>query len=227
MNAPVEPPIDPPGLPRDAPDVPPRVRRVLLAMVAVSAGLGFLGTALSQYLLVEHPLILIGLNPDSRHLVLAANRVELWQAVAVGASRRGFNFIATYGLAGLYGYMLITWIEKRGAWAAAVTRLLERLYLRLGVWLVVLVPLYWVAALAGVARLGIGKFALAIIPGQIAFVWGTLYFGEAIEQWTEPIIAFVSQNVVACTLVCIALVLAQRVYARWRKRDPAEPELPL
>lgn len=224
MSDPIEPPV---GLPRDPPDVPPRVRRAVLALVAVSAGLGFLGTALSPYLLVEHPLILIGLNPDSRHLVLAANRVELWQAVAVGASRRGLNFIATYGLAGLYGYMLITWIEKKGSWAAAVTRLLERLYLRLGVWLVVFVPLYWVAALAGVARLGIAKFVVAIIPGQIAFVLGTLYFGEAIEQWTAPIIAFVSRNVVACTIVCIALVLTQRVYARWRKRDPAEPELPL
>lgn len=216
------------GLPRTPPDVAPRVRRLVIALAIAGTVTGLIGTALSPYLLVEHPLWLIALNPDSRHLVLVANRVELWQAVLVGSLRRSFNFASTYGLAGLYGFVLITWLEKKRPWVKRVVALIERLYAYLGIWLVVLVPLYWVAVLSGIARIRPHKYCLAIIPGQIAFVLGTLWFGGAIEQWTEPVIAFLTAHLFESTAVCVALVALQQLWSRWRKknRDPGEPELP-
>jgi membrane protein YqaA with SNARE-associated domain len=216
-------------LPRTPPEVPPRLKRIILVAVALSAGTAAVGTALSPYLLVEHPLILIGLNPDSRHLVLVANRVELWQAALVGTLRRGLNFLATYGLASLYGYVLITWFEKKRPWAKRIVQLVERVYARIGIWLVILVPLYSIAILSGIARVRVRRFCLAIIPGQIAFVMAILWFGEAIEHWTDPIIAFVSRHVVATTVAFVILVAVQQAWTRWRKsRRPAdEPDLPL
>lgn len=217
------------GLPRTPPDVAPRVRRFVIAVVTVGMVTGALGTALSPYLLVEHPLWLIGLNPDSRHLVLVANRVELWQALLVGTLRRSLNFMSTYALAGLYGYALITWVENKRPSAKRLIDLVERVYARLGIWLVVLVPLYWVAVVSGIARVRPARYGLAIIPGQIAFVLGTLWFGAAVEQWTTPIIAFLSAHLFESTAVCVALVALQQLWSRWRKRnrDPREPDLPL
>ncbi len=217
-------------LPRTAPDVPARVRRLVLALAAITAGTGALGTALSPYLLVEHPLVLIGLNPDSRHLVLVANRVELWQALLVGAARRGTNFIATFGLAAVYGHMLVTWLEKKRPWVQRVVRFVERLYAKLGVWLVVLLPVYWVAALAGAARLRLRVFVLATIPGQFAFVWGTLRFGEAIEQFTDPLIDWIAAHLVETTIACATAVVLARLWSRWRRRNRGEndgPDIPL
>lgn len=216
-------------LPRTAPDVSPRLRRLVIATAALLTGTALIGTALSPYLLVEHPLVLIGLNPDSRHLVLVAGRVELWQAVTVGALRRGVNFLATFGLGSVYGYVLVSWLEKKRPWVKRVLGLVERIYGSLGIWLIVFVPLYWVAALAGIARIPPLRYCLAIIPGQVAFVLGVLRFGEAIETWTEPIIAFVARHPLETTVVAALLVVTQQIYARWRKRqrDPDEPEIPI
>jgi membrane protein DedA with SNARE-associated domain len=205
------------GLARTPPVLPPRLKRIVLALVALTGVTGVLGTALSPYLLVENPLLLVGLNPDSRHLVLAAAHTELWQVVAVAAPRRAINFIATYGLGSLYGYVAVGWIERRHPWLKRVVRLGEMLYLRLGTWLVLLVPIYSIAGLAGFARMPLWKYALAIIPGQLAFVAGVFVFGESIKQWTTPIIAFLSQHLLASTLLAIALVATQQIYKRWRK----------
>lgn len=59
-------------------------RRVLLAL-GVLSGLTVLGTALSPYLLTEHPLVLLGLNPGGRHLVLVATG---WTPPTRSSSRR-------------------------------------------------------------------------------------------------------------------------------------------
>ncbi len=216
-------------LPRTAPALPPRVRRLILALVAFTTITGVAGTALSPYLLVEHPLVLLGLNPISRHLVLVANRVELWEALIVGSARRTLNFLATYGVGALYGHALITFFEKRGRWAKKIVNTLEAVYARLGILLVILAPFYSVAALAGIARLRFRLFVIAILPGQVAFAFVWLYFGNAVETWTDPIIDWLAKHVAEATAVAIALVVAQQLYARYRKRrkDQSEPDLPL
>jgi hypothetical protein len=202
-----------------APDVPPRVRRLVVGLAAVLTACALVGTALSPYLLVEHPLLLIGLNPDSRHLVLAANRVDMGSAVAVGALRRGLNFMVSFGLASLYGHVVVAWLDTKRSWVKSIVRFVESVYRHLGVWLVVFVPLYWVAVFAGAARLSWRKFAIAIVPGQILFVYAFLRFGEAIEGWTEPIIAFVTKHPVETTLAAVAAVAVQQIWSRLRKRS--------
>lgn len=212
----------PDGLARVPPTVAPRVKRSIVALVAVTGTMGLLGTALSPYLLVEHPLLLVGLNPDSRHLVLAAGSTELWQVVAVGAPRRALNFVATYGLASLYGYLAVRWIEERHPWLKRVVGLLETLYRRLGIWLVVLAPIYSVAGLAGSSRMPFGRYVAAIIPGQIAFVAGVFVFGTSIAEWTMPIIAFLSAHLVEATVVACVIVAIQVVFRRRRKATQGE-----
>jgi hypothetical protein len=211
------------GIPRDPPPLPPRIKRIVLGLVAVTVVAGLTGTALSPYLLVEHPLLLVGLNPDSRHLVLSAANTEMWQVVAVGAPRRAINFLATYGLASVYGYVAVEWVDKQHRWLRQVVALIESLYLRLGTLMVVLLPIYSVAGLAGLARMPLWKFVLAIIPGQVAFVAGIYYFGDSIKSWTIPILAFLSEHLVASTTVAIALVVTQQLYRRWRK-ERRKPE---
>ena len=212
------------SLPRTAPDVSPGVRRLILVVVAIAAGGGVLGAALSPYLLVEHPLWLVALNPDSRHVVLAAAQIDAWQLIAVAAPRRGFAFVATYGLGSLYGYKLIVWLEKKQPWLKKLIDLAERMFVRFGGWMVLVLPVFSVAGLAGVGRLPLYKFVLATIPGQIAWAYVMVYFGDAVSNWTEPIIAFLSEHLLESTLICIGLVAIHQIYRRYRKSDD-EPDL--
>ena len=46
----------------------PGLRRWVFALLAVVTVMGVLGTALSPWLLVRWPLVLVALSPDVRHL---------------------------------------------------------------------------------------------------------------------------------------------------------------
>src|SRR5687768_2121274 len=94
-------------------DQPANVRRAIVAFVVVMSALGIIGTALSPYLLVKHPLLLVALNPDGRHLLLVAPDVDFLPLLAVAAPRRVLALLATYGLAGLYGQQMVRYAEKR------------------------------------------------------------------------------------------------------------------
>ena len=210
-----EPMTDPTG----APAVAPEARRRIAIAATLLTACALVGTALSPYLLVEHPLLLLGLNPDSRHLVLVANRVELWQAVSVASVRRGLTFASTFALATIYGSVLVSWLEKKQPWLARPIAFVEAIHARVGVWLVVLVPFASVAAFAGIARTSWRKFVLAIIPGQVAFALALLWFGEAVEAWTEPVIAFIADHSVEATLAAAAVVAVLQLWSRIHKRD--------
>ncbi|MCA9623083.1 MAG: hypothetical protein KC731_28890, partial [Myxococcales bacterium] len=57
---------------------PPRLRQAAIALIVVATVTGLLGAAFMPYLLVEHPLLLIGLSPGPANLVLAAGSLDPW-----------------------------------------------------------------------------------------------------------------------------------------------------
>ena len=68
------------------------------------------------------------------------------------------------------------------------------------------------------------------MPGQVVFVFAVLRFGEAIEEWTAPIVAYVTAHLVETTVVVAFLVVVQQLWSRWRKRnrkDDDPPSLPI
>lgn len=197
----------------------PRIRRLVLAATAALTGGALLGTALSPYLIAEHPLWLLALNPDGRHLLLVANEVEPWQALAVGSMRRALSFLATFALAQIYAQRFVAWMRGQRPWMQRIVRFIEQAYARLGVWLVLSMPFTWVAGVAGSARMPWRRFAIAMVPGQVVYVGAMLWFGAAIESWTEPVYAFVADHPVGLTAAALAVVGAQVAWSRLRRRD--------
>lgn len=193
-----------------------RTRRAILFSVGALSALAMLGTALTPYLLTEHPLVLLGLNPGGRNLMLVANRVDAFPAVVVGSLRRGLGFVSVYALACLYGQSAIEWVQARGGWAQRALSVVQRAYNRLGVWLVLLVPFSFVAAFAGLARLRWRHFVMAIIPGQIVVVFVGLYLGETTRAWTDPVVDFAAARTLEMTGAFVVAVVAQQLLVRWR-----------
>jgi membrane protein DedA with SNARE-associated domain len=192
------------------------LRRAALAGTGALTALSLVGTALSPYLLVTHPLLLVGVAPEVRHLVLAAAEAPLLPLLLVGTLRRALGMASAYALAASYGLTAVRWLEQRYPRAARAIRFLEGLFGRFGVAMLVIVPGYTVSALAGAARTRPSVFLAATLTGQLLFVGATLLFGEAVGQWTRPLLSFLTAHLAECTLACVLLVVLQQLFSRRR-----------
>jgi membrane protein DedA with SNARE-associated domain len=107
--------------------------------------------------------------------------------------------------------------------------LLERLFARWGVLLLVPAPARTLAVLAGAARSNLRNFLLAYSAGHAAWSTLTYYVGDALSAWTERLTAFFSANLVESTLACVLLVVIQQAIVRFRRArtKPGVGEQPL
>lgn len=198
-------------------DQPPVIRRGLIGLAVVLSAFGLAGAALSPYLLVKHPLALVALSPDGRHLLLVASQVDLATLLAVAVPRRALALLATYGVGGVYGYRFLRYAEGRLPRLARAARWLSGVVERAGPLLILFLPLHSLTALGAAAGLRFRTFLLVLLPAQIPFVVVHYYFGGAISGLTERLIAFLSAHLVESTLVCTALVGLQQLVSRLRR----------
>jgi len=203
---------------KDAPaplsDVPPNVRRGIVGTVGALTVLSAIGTALSPYLLVEHPLLLVALAPENRHILLAAAQADPVPLILVGTVRRMLSLLTTYGLSGLYGPALLRWSEQRFPRFAAAARWVERLAERGGAPLLVIAPGYTFVTFAGVRGMAFKPFLAAIAVGNLLFIILSVFFGDAVSIWTNVLIDWLKQHLIASTLACILAVLIQQLISR-------------
>lgn len=196
---------------------PVALRRGLIALAVILSILGVVGTALSPYLLVKHPLALVALSPDGRHLILTASQVDLLPLLAVAVPRRALAVLATFGVGGVYGYRFLRYAEKRFPRVSRAAGWLTRILQRAGLPLVFFFPLHSIVAIGAATGLRFRPFLLIALPAQIPFVVVHYFFGEAISGLTQRLIAFLSLHLFESTLVCTALVAIQQIVTRWRR----------
>ncbi len=201
----------------------PRMRRLSVGLMAAITAIATVGSALSPWLLVEHPLALVAFSPDVRHLVLLAAQADFGPVLAVSLPRRALGILATYGVGYFYGPVAIAWAEHRAPRFGAALRWLERQFARFGAVLLVVYPSYTLGSLAGAAGTPMRVFVPAMLVGQFGYIAAAYYFGDAVRDWTQPILVFLTEHMVASTAVCVGLVLAWQVKRRLSPGD--EPPL--
>jgi membrane protein DedA with SNARE-associated domain len=186
----------------------------VLALTGVLTAAGLVGAALSPYLLVKNPLLLVVISPAAHHVALAAATVEPVTLIAVATLRRLLLGICAYGLGYVYGRMSFEWLGRRyprlGRWLSFV----ERLFARRGVALLVVAPAQTLVLLAGVARSPLVPFMLALTLGNVIWTTLTYYLGDAFARWTDQLITFLAAHLLESTAVCIAAVVLQQAVAR-------------
>lgn len=206
--------------------VSPRLRHGVFALIALLAIGNAVGTALSPYLVVRHPLFLVAISPEGRHVVLATAGVAPVLLVVVGTLRRLLGIVAGYGLGSMYGEAAVRWAEQRVPRFARIIRFLERAFARFGMVMVFVVPLPSIGVLAGASRARFRWVVLAGALGQATWMTLTVLFGEAIANWTQPVLAFFSRHLVESTIVAAALVGLQQLVAYQKRRRARPPEAP-
>ncbi len=198
----------------EAPLASTRFRTIIFGLLALILTANLLGTALSPWLLVKRPLLLVALSPVSQHVALAAASVDAVPLITVGTLRRMLSGVAAYGLGVLYGATAVAWVEQRYPRLAKLVRFLERLFARWGAALLVLWPAPTLCVLAGAAGTRLYLFLLTSTLGTALGVGVTYYIGDLISAWSARLIAFLSAHLVESTLVCIAAVVLQQLIAR-------------
>jgi membrane protein DedA with SNARE-associated domain len=199
-----------------------RLRTGVFGLLSVVTAASLLGTALSPYLLVKSPLLLVAVSPAAHHVVLAAASVEPVPLVAVATARRVLTGIGAYGIGFLYGRAALGWLDQRYPRVARFVAWIEGLFTRWGVWLLILVPLPMVALFAGAARSRLPAFLVAVTLGHTLWNTVTVYVGDAISRWTDRLTTFLGDHLLESTLVCIFVIALQQMLSRRRATLPPD-----
>ncbi|HEY3496132.1 MAG TPA: hypothetical protein VGK73_15645 [Polyangiaceae bacterium] len=195
-----------------------RLRTAVFTLLGVITALSLLGTALSPYLLVKNPLLLVTISPAAHHIVLAAASVDPVPLLAVATARRIVTSIGGYGIGLLYGRAALGWLEPRYPRLARFVAWVEGLFARWGVLLLVVAPTATVALFAGAARSRLIAFVLAVAVGHALWIGVTIYVGDAFAVWTDRLTHFVGEHLLESTLVCVTAVTLQQAWSRRRRR---------
>lgn len=211
--APLEPPPDeltaqPPASQRE--------RRLAIVLFTLTTLVGGVGTALSPYLLVHHPVWLIALSPDMRHIVLGAASLDLETMLMVCVPRRIFGMYTAWALGAAYGATALGFIEGRYPRVLRAVRFIERAFVRTGPILLVVWPTYTLSLIAGVVRTPLWRFLFATCFGQFFYTLASYYFGTEISDFTDAFLIWLRAHVVETTVVCVSLVGLQ-LLLRWRR----------
>jgi membrane protein DedA with SNARE-associated domain len=187
-----------------------------MVLAGSATAMATLGTALSPYLLVHHPAWLVAMNPDIRHIVLSATSLDLETMLLIGVPRRILGMCTSWGLGTAYGGAALGFIESRYPRVLRIVRLAQRVFVRTGLLLLVVWPIFSLAMMAGVVRTPFVRFLIATSFGQLFYVLVSYYFGREISGLTDAFLVWLSAHIVETTVVCVVGVAVQLLVHVWR-----------
>lgn len=188
----------------------------LLGVLGVLLTADALGTAFSPMLAVRAPLLLIALSPLGRHLVLVAPETSFVPFTLIASARRLLAFGAIYFLARAYGEDGFRWIEARYARLGRAARWFERAFQKAAPAVVLLLPGI-AAPVAGATRMPARTFFALATPAVVVWVGVAYAIGDALSEWTAPVLTFIREHIASTTAACVVAVLLYQ----WRRRTRA------
>ena len=187
-------------------------RRCLWVLGILSAG-SALGVASSLYLVNHAPLLLVGISPLGRHVVLAAPVTHPLALLIVTAVRRMLFYTALFYLGRALGPSGIDWLEARSASAARFVRWLERLFSRASHLVLLVLAGPTVSALAGISGMRTGVFLLLAATGMVARLVVLIGFAEWLRGPIEQLLALIGEYWIPGTVVLASGV----AFFQWRR----------
>jgi len=210
--------VPPDGVPRGEPvslsAADRKLARRCLSLLGVLSSCTLLGVAASLYLAVHYPLLLIGMSPLGRHLILVAPTVHPLAFLAVAITRRMAFSVTCFYLGRALGPSALDWLEARAPRAGRFYRWLERLFQRASHIVVFLLPGPGVSAIAGSSGMRAPVYVPLVALGLLLRMILVLLLGEWLREPLVALLALIEEYWVPGTIV---LVVAVGIY-RWRWR---------
>jgi hypothetical protein len=187
------------------------------AALGVLGSCSLLGVAFSPYLVTHWPLLLVGLSPLGRHMVLVAPVTHPVAFFLVLVVRRLLFYLGCFQLGRTLGPWAIPWVESRSRHFGRFLRFLERLFNRAPHAVVVAMSGPSVSALAGVSGMQTGVFlplATVSLAVRVLLVMG---FAAWIRVYVEIAVAWIDTYWIPATALTASGVV---LYQLWQRRTP-------
>ena len=199
----------------------PRDRRIvrgcLVVLGALSVGT-WIGVGSSPYLVNNYPLVLVGISPISRHIILVAPIVSLPMLFLVGGLRSLTFTTFSYFLGRSLGEPGLVWLEQKAERAGRFVRWLEGFFLRWSYLAVFVFPLGVMACIAGVARMRPGGFFLAATLGLALRMTLYILLADAIRGPIMILLDWLRTNQFAATVAVAGSIAGYQIY-KYRRRS--------
>lgn len=179
---------------------------LLLTVIAATTVATTLGTALSPKLVGDAPLVLIALNPNWRHLVLAVPVTDVAPFLVVTMSRMFMADPFFYFLGRWYGNDAIVWVERHAGRTGRVLRWVERKFRKSGRVILFFAPGGFICMLAGASGMSRRVFFLIDIAGTVAGALFWRFTGDVFSSPIETVRGFIAEHVGALMVCTVALV---------------------
>jgi membrane protein DedA with SNARE-associated domain len=195
---------------------------LLLAVpIVMATALGAVGTALTPYLAVRHPLALLILEARDRNLILVRH-VGLAAYIVVATLRRLLTDPLFFLLGRDYGAAAVRWIERKGG--GTVVRVTERLFRRAAYPMLVIFPGAVVCTLAGETGIPTVIFLIVVAIRTVVAVVVIRLVANLFGSQVDAILRFFDRFALPATGVTIAVVVLWILWERRRRPHAADPE---
>lgn len=176
-----------------------------------------MGGSLSVFvLLAKAPLLLVALNPISRHLILVAPLVDLAPFVAVASSRLLFHVFLSYLLGRIYGQNGIRWLEKKHRQVGRVLRFIEKFFKKAPILILFAMPGTPTSILAGNSNMWAGIFLPVALAGILIRLFVIYLLGEWLRGYLMPVIGFIKVHWVPLTAVVVVIYVTVGILKSWK-----------
>ena len=189
------------------------VRACLLMLATLSVGT-WVGVATSPFLVNNYPLVLIGISPLSRHMILVAPLVGAPMVLLVGGLRSLTFTAVSFFLGRSIGEPGLVWLEQRSENAGRFVRWLERFFQRWSYFAVFIFPLGVMACVAGVARMRPFGFFVAAAAGITFRLSLYVWLADSIRGPIMRLLEFIRVYQIPATVVLVIGIGSYQVYKR-------------
>jgi membrane protein DedA with SNARE-associated domain len=166
----------------------------LLLPISISIVAGTVANWLAPLLITRHPLLLIGLNPRLRYLVLASPRLSALPFFAVPLTRLVAIDVLSYLLGRWCGQAVLAWVERRIGRARRLMRTLQRWFTRAAPALTFAFPSGIVCLLAGSSRMRPVPFAGLTVGGILLRLVAVRILATVFRVQLAAVLRFIERN---------------------------------
>ncbi len=188
---------------------------LLLAPVGAFFVLHVIGSAFSPTLLVREPLLLVGMSPLWRHMVLASPSLDALPFYLVAIGRLFAIDPFMYQVGREFGQDAVEWMKRRAG--KRLGRLVdwgEKVFGRWAIPTLFFAPGAFVCLLAGVSKMNRVLFVVVNLAGTFMWVSIVRVFGSQFEGPITVVRVFIEANLLLLTGASVVIV----VVSTWLQR---------
>lgn len=181
-----------------------------------------IGQAFVAKLAVEHPLLLIALDPRNRHMVLASARLDSLSYFLVGTGRLLLSDPLFYLLGFWYGETAINWMNRRGGSIGQALKQAEWAFSKAMYPMLFILPNNYICLFAGAQRMSLVTFLSLNISGTIFRLILIRQVGSFFEEPLKDVLGFFKDYQLPLTILGVSAIALQLAYDHFSGKGELE-----